>query len=113
MVKDKDYILNKKLKEREEKDHEDFMRDLEEDFEYRCKINIFKKNKQKVNGSDTASSIYSGNNDDYAPTIPVHELITNFDRLDTIVDENVNNNDHNNNNDVNEEKDNDTVMDDN
>ena len=72
MVKDRDYTNDKHAQIRENNDREDFMRDLEEDFDLRCRINIYKKNNS--DGNDETKSAVSENDED-VPKIPYVVLI--------------------------------------
>ena len=48
LVKDREYVNDKYTQAKEMNDREEFMRELEEDFDMRCRINIYKKDKDET-----------------------------------------------------------------
>merc|ERR1712154_126326 len=67
MVKEREYNVDKYHAEKEQQDNELFMREIEQDFDLRCMINVYKDDKVQKN-----------ENNDELPQIPDSELIDEF-----------------------------------
>lgn len=78
LAKEREYSVDKLMAEREERDNELFMRELEEDFELRAQIKIYKDPKYDpmIHGASG-----SEDDDDMPPEIPDEELIDEMKEL--------------------------------
>eukprot|EP01084_Bolivina_argentea_P057445 104951_1 len=72
MAKEKDYNVDKYSAEKEKRDNEIFMREIEQDFDLRCQINVYK---------DHSNNNQNNNNGDEIPQIPDEELIDEFNEM--------------------------------
>merc|ERR1712228_53000 len=97
MVKERDYNVDKYAAEREKIDNEIFMRDIEQDFDLRCQIKVYKDNDNVDVNND---------NDDEIPQIPDSELINEFNEMKVSQndDQKEEDNDYNNDNDNNDQE---------
>ena len=81
LAKEREYSVDKQMADRERRDNELFMRELEEDFELRARIKLYKDPKY-----DAVEDAMSGNEDE-VPEIPDEELIDEMDELKLDVDQ--------------------------
>eukprot|EP00484_Ammonia_sp_Unknown_P029012 CAMPEP_0197049232 /NCGR_PEP_ID=MMETSP1384-20130603/24412_1 /TAXON_ID=29189 /ORGANISM="Ammonia sp." /LENGTH=564 /DNA_ID=CAMNT_0042481481 /DNA_START=76 /DNA_END=1770 /DNA_ORIENTATION=+ len=90
MVKERDYNVDKYAAEREQRDNEEFMRDIEQDFELRCQVKVYKDPNAVFDESEV---------DPEVPHIPDHELLDEFAEMKLQSDDKQQNNDEENDND--------------
>uniref|UniRef100_A0A7S0TE99 60S ribosomal export protein NMD3 n=1 Tax=Elphidium margaritaceum TaxID=933848 RepID=A0A7S0TE99_9EUKA len=74
MVKERDYNVDKHAAEKEQLDNELFMREIEEDFDLRCQIKVYKDQTYKAEQQQQLAE----QNEDMPAKIPEHELIDEF-----------------------------------
>ena len=103
MVKERDYNVDKYAAEREKRDNEIFMRDIEQDFDLRCQIKVYKDHDNQQNDNNNNNN-NNNDDDDMPPQIPDNELIDEFIEMKL---GNNNNNDEKQNNDDDDEGNND------
>eukprot|EP01084_Bolivina_argentea_P159337 277505_1 len=75
MVKEREYNVDKYAAEKEKRDNEIFMRSIEQDFDLRCRIKVYKDHENNENENNIAITNDDG---DLPPPIPDHELIDEF-----------------------------------
>ncbi len=83
MAKDEGELLPKKTdQDRMEREFEQFLRDIEEDDEFRQGVQLYKnaKKKQQPDEMSIATTDYDGEDDD-APRVDMDELLDDFDEL--------------------------------
>ena len=72
MVKEREYNVDKYHAEKEQQDNELFMREIEQDFDLRCMINVYKDEKNVDGG------VIGDENAEDIPQIPDSELLDEF-----------------------------------
>ena len=95
MVKEREYNVDKYAAQKEKRDNEIFMREIEQDFDLRCRINVYKDEKHQQNIQNNNDD---EDDDDQPPEIPDSELIDELNQM-TISKSSKQNIDNNGNND--------------
>ncbi|RYP53318.1 hypothetical protein DL768_001675 [Monosporascus sp. mg162] len=82
MAKDEGELLPKKAdQDRMEREFEQFLRDIEEDDEFRQGVQLYKKPKKKTQADEMSIATTEADEDDDAPKVNMGELLEDFDEL--------------------------------
>ncbi|RYP16521.1 hypothetical protein DL765_005082 [Monosporascus sp. GIB2] len=82
MAKDEGELLPKKAdQDRMEREFEQFLRDIEEDDEFRQGVQLYKKPKKKPQADEMSIATTEADEDDDAPKVDMDELLEDFDEL--------------------------------